>query len=112
MMTLVQRWYQFGAPWEGMAVDVAGARPSMPQGNPRYFPEATGRPPGEELSQTSPEAVAALQRQGGETPATWSVGRWRGPDSEVEDEAAMGGNRARERGQQTTSVSEPLVSHP
>ena len=85
------RWYQFGAPWEGMAVDVAGARPCMPQGNRRYLPEATGRPPGEELPQTSPEAVAAWQRQGGETPATWSVSRWRGPDSEVEDEAAMGG---------------------
>ena len=53
------RWYQFGAPWEGMAVDVAGARPSMPQGNRRYLPEATGRPPGEELPQTSPEVVAA-----------------------------------------------------
>ena len=57
------RWYQFGAPWEGMAVDVAGARPSMPQGNRRYLPEATGRPPGEELPQTSPEVVAALQQR-------------------------------------------------
>ena len=64
------RWYQFGAPWEGMAVDVAGARPCMSRGTRRYLPEATGRPPGEELPQTSPEAVAALQRQGGETLAT------------------------------------------
>ena len=56
------RWYQFGAPWEGMVVDVAGARPCMPQGNRRYLPEATGRPPGEELPQTSPEAVAARWR--------------------------------------------------
>ena len=57
------RWYQFGAPWEGMAVDVAGARPSMPQGNRRYLPEATGRPPGEEVPQTSPEVVAASQQR-------------------------------------------------
>ena len=32
--------------------------------------------------------------------------------SEVEDEAAMGGSRARVRGQLTTSVSEPPVSPP
>ena len=88
------RWYQFGAPWEGMAVDVAGALPCMPRGNRHYLPEATGRLPGEELPQTSPEAEAAatLQRQGGETLATWrSVSRWRGAASKVEDEAAMGG---------------------
>ena len=52
-----------GAPWEGMAVDVAGARPSMPQVNRRYLPEATGRPPGEELPQMSPEVVAASQQR-------------------------------------------------
>ena len=57
------RWYQFGTPWERMAVDVAGARPCMLRGNRRYLPAATGRPPGEELPQTSPEVVEALQQR-------------------------------------------------
>ena len=73
-------------PWERMAVDVtAWAPPCMPRGKRRYLPAATGRPPGEELPQTSPEVVAALQRRGGacprcgrKTPATWtSVSFWR-----------------------------------
>ena len=41
-------------------MDVAGARPSMPQGNRRYLPEATGRPPGEELPHTGEDACDSV----------------------------------------------------
>ena len=57
----VLRWYQFGAPCERMAVDIAGAQPSMPCGN-RHLPAATGLLPGEELPQTLPDVVAALKQ--------------------------------------------------
>ena len=60
--SLTRRWYQFGAPWERMAVDIAGPLPCKPCGC-RCLPAATGQPPGGELPQTSPEVVAALQQR-------------------------------------------------
>ena len=38
------RWYQFGAPWVRMAVDIVGPLPCKPRGC-RCLPAATGRPP-------------------------------------------------------------------
>ena len=48
--------------WRFVGEDIAGPLPCMPRGC-LYLLATTGRPSGEELPQTSPEVVAALQQQ-------------------------------------------------